>query len=594
MALQYPGSAAIPQYESSLAKFLPAFEKGQSERKDSDAFDAAAKAFGKPGTAAPQEQNFLQQLLGLGQKPAAQPEGPFTRPQVPPNAVAAIDAAAPAGGSDIPAGYLANARASESGGNDAAANPNSSALGRYQFLESTWNGLGQKYPELGLTADGRTDPAQQERAMAKFTQDNASALQQAGIPVNPGTLYAAHFLGAGGATKALSADPSTPMSAVVDPGVIEANPQLRGQTVGDFAQWANGKGGNSSGGYQPPMRDEGAGQGQPFTPDADTMRTLLASEATRPLALGLIKAQQETQASQGRYVTEQGQDGSIWQRDTLTGAQTVLQAATKPALPTDDMREYEFYTQQETGAGRQPKPFGEWLKTGTTAGSGLSTQPTWGRDAQGNSVLGQIGADGAFHPTQMPDGVTPIDPGAMAGARTSNTVDAKSEAAARGALPAAEQAYALSATTLAQINKNSDGLADNFGNTLGMPNQRLPARDGSARADLLNQVKQLGGQAFLQIRQALKGAGQVTDYEGQKGEIALTRMAAAIENGSKADFDQALVDYQSAMDNGLRLLREQANGGYNAGAPAVTTQDAPAPLGGNKRLVYNPETGDLE
>lgn len=337
MALRYPGSAPIPEYESSLAKFMPAFEKGQAERRDSDAFDAAAQAFGGGAGPAPEQPSSpLERLMGNlfgGQK-----QGPFTRPET---AVAAIDAAAPmtpgapvADTTGLPAGYLDNARSAESGGDDAAANPNSSALGRYQFLDSTWQGLMQQYPELGLTPNGRTDPAQQERAMAKFTQDNARTLSGSGIPVNPGTLYAAHFLGAGGAQKALTADPATPMSALVDPGVISANPHLQGMTAGDFAQWAQRKGGGgsggASGGYTPPMQDVGAGQGRPFTVDEGTMRTLLASEATRPLAVSLIQAQQETQASQGRFVTEQGDDGSIWQRDTLTGEQKVIREAPTP------------------------------------------------------------------------------------------------------------------------------------------------------------------------------------------------------------------------------------------------------------------------
>lgn len=354
MAIQYPSRPAIPRYESSLAAFMPAFEAGQKARTDANAFDAAAKAFGG-GAGAPQKPaSPLEQLMGLVTgKPAAQPQqGPFTRPQT---ALGAIDAAAPNGlpsvapsvplpadipenawqtvasipttGGAIPQGYMASARASESGGNDAARNPNSTATGRYQFLESTWNGLAQQYPELGLTPDGRTDPAQQERAMAQFTQDNARALSSAGIPVDPGTLYAAHFLGAGGAQKALTANPATPMSALVEPGVIQANPQLANMSAGEFAQWAQIKGGNSSGGYQPPMRDVGAGQGKPFQVDEGTMRTLLASEATRPLAVSLIQAQQETQSSQGRFVTEEGADGSIWQRDTLTGEQKVIREA---------------------------------------------------------------------------------------------------------------------------------------------------------------------------------------------------------------------------------------------------------------------------
>jgi len=349
MAIQYPSRPNIYLPESSLAAFMPAFEAGRKERKDADAFDAAAKAFGGgASTPTPAPQSPLERLAGLfGGGQPEQSQGPYTRPEhnpavqaiaastplppgIPENAWETI-ATIPTTGPAIPAGYLASARASESGGNDAAANPNSSALGRYQFLESTWGGLMKQYPELGLTPQGRTDPAQQERAMAQFTQDNARALAGAGIPVDPGTLYAAHFLGAGGAQKALTADPSTPMAALVDPGVIQANPQLAQMNAGDFAQWAQRKGGNSSGGYAPPMQDVGAGQGRPFQMDENTMRTLLASEATRPLAVSLIQAQQETQASQGRFVTEEGDDGAIWQRDTLTGERKVIREPAAPA-----------------------------------------------------------------------------------------------------------------------------------------------------------------------------------------------------------------------------------------------------------------------
>lgn len=393
MALLYPGTAAIPQYDSPLASFMPAFERGQTERKDANAFDAAGKAFGGPGAQQEQPKGALEALF-------ERVTGPFTRQQPAQTAVAAIDAAAPTGGNGIPAGYMASARAAESGGNDSAANPNSSALGRYQFLEGTWNGLAQQYPELGLTPDGRTDPAQQERAMARFTQDNARTLSGAGIPVDPGTLYAAHFLGAGGATKALTADPSTPMTALVDPGVIQANPQLSSMTAGDFAQWAQGKGGNSSGGYTPPMRDEGAGQGRPFQMDEGTMRTLLASEATRPLAISLIQAQQETQASQGRYVTEQGDDGAIWQRDTLTGQRSVLQApggdldrqykqaqidalSAKPAVtPTDDQREYQQAKEEGFSGTLQ-----DWIAAKPSTGTSVTVNTGEGQDGALNKAL---------------------------------------------------------------------------------------------------------------------------------------------------------------------------------------------------------------
>lgn len=138
--------------------------------------------------------------------------------------------------------YLPSIRASESGGNDSAKNPSSTATGRYQFLTSTWNGLMNKYPELGLTPNGRTNPQQQERAIRVFTAENARALRGSGIPLSNGTLYAAHFLGASDAVKALTAADSTPIANIVPARTIQANPFLRGMTAGQFKAWANRKG----------------------------------------------------------------------------------------------------------------------------------------------------------------------------------------------------------------------------------------------------------------------------------------------------------------------------------------------------------------
>lgn len=122
--------------------------------------------------------------------------------------------------------YLSTTRAKESGGDDAARNPNSTATGRYQFTADTWNGLAKKYPDLGLTANGRTDPAQQERAMQAFTRDNADALSRVGIPINPGNLYVSHFLGEAGGPKFIAgamSNPDAPAVQFVSPGAARAN-----------------------------------------------------------------------------------------------------------------------------------------------------------------------------------------------------------------------------------------------------------------------------------------------------------------------------------------------------------------------------------
>lgn len=145
--------------------------------------------------------------------------------------------------------YFAKVRRTESGGNDRAKNPRSSATGRYQFIDSTWNGLAQRYPHLGLT--DRFDPDQQERAMQVFTSENQSALERAGIPIDGGSLYSAHFLGAGGAINVLGQPDQTALSAILPDNVMRANPFLRNMTVGAFRKWSANKHGGAPVDYDP-------------------------------------------------------------------------------------------------------------------------------------------------------------------------------------------------------------------------------------------------------------------------------------------------------------------------------------------------------
>ena len=169
-------------------------------------------------------------------------------PAIPPSMTGSPDGSPMASGfvNGIPQNYFAATRGSESGGNPNAKNPNSSASGLYQFTDGTWSDLMKKYPALGLTADGRMDPAQQELAMQAFTLDNAEILKNSGVPISGGSLYAAHFLGAGSAPRVLTAPPETRMTSLVPSAVIKANPFLADMTAGDFAQWAAKKGGDGS------------------------------------------------------------------------------------------------------------------------------------------------------------------------------------------------------------------------------------------------------------------------------------------------------------------------------------------------------------
>lgn len=123
----------------------------------------------------------------------------------------------------------------------------SSAFGKYQFTRDTWIETYRRLDPKTKLSDAaiwsqRTNPELQERLMARLTQDNANALEKAGIPVNAPTAYLAHFLGSGGAVKVLRADANTPVERLLDAKQIAANPTiLQGKTAGQVAQWAVGK-----------------------------------------------------------------------------------------------------------------------------------------------------------------------------------------------------------------------------------------------------------------------------------------------------------------------------------------------------------------
>ena len=126
--------------------------------------------------------------------------------------------------------YKRLVRGAESGGAvdpNTAQNPNSSALGTYQFTEGTWNDLVTNYPDKGLTANGRTDPAQQEIAADLLTNENKDNLENKNIPVTNGNMYVMHALGAGDGSTMLQAaiNGDTRLAAnLVSSEVVTSNP----------------------------------------------------------------------------------------------------------------------------------------------------------------------------------------------------------------------------------------------------------------------------------------------------------------------------------------------------------------------------------
>jgi hypothetical protein len=136
--------------------------------------------------------------------------------------------------------YFAKLAQVESGGNPLARNPNSSAKGMFQFVDSTAK-------QYGITAPfGTPEYAKQEiEAVQKFTMDNKAQLAKAlGREPTQGELYLAHQQGAGGAAKILT-NPSARAIDLVGNEAITLNAGDPNMTAGEFAQQWTGKFGDA-------------------------------------------------------------------------------------------------------------------------------------------------------------------------------------------------------------------------------------------------------------------------------------------------------------------------------------------------------------
>lgn len=145
-------------------------------------------------------------------------------------------------------GFRDKVRAVESGGDDQARNPRSTATGPYQFTKGTWLGLMEKYAPIMLGSMSeddalalRTDERFASAMMDALTSENTEALKAANLPVNDVTLYLAHFAGAGGAVALMQAEPDATAEEVLGANVIRANPFLKGFLASDVIAWAGDK-----------------------------------------------------------------------------------------------------------------------------------------------------------------------------------------------------------------------------------------------------------------------------------------------------------------------------------------------------------------
>lgn len=137
-------------------------------------------------------------------------------------------------------GLLAGMAAQESGFQPGIRAKGSSATGLFQFLDGTWKQMLKQYgPKYNIPAGTpATNGAANAILGAQYVKDNIEALRKVTNNVQPGDAYLAHFLGLGGARKALQAGDNASFASLF-PQAARANPSYSG-TIGQVrAQLTN-------------------------------------------------------------------------------------------------------------------------------------------------------------------------------------------------------------------------------------------------------------------------------------------------------------------------------------------------------------------
>jgi Transglycosylase SLT domain len=498
----------------------------EGEAKGRGQFESAlAGLFGQPQFA-PQGQPQAP-MPGVSQGGAIQ-SAPLTQnPQgLPQSIIGAVDRVDPPmgqGGADfgaleaqygLPPGYLSQTYQIESGGNPNAQNPNSSAGGGFQFIDSTAKqyGLTDK-TNLGASAD----------AAARLAADNKRALVSSlGREPTAGELYLAHQQGGGGAAALLS-NPNARAVDIVGADAVRLNGGDANMTAGQFASKWTGKFGGQ------PQQTQGG-------PDMGQLMGLMDNPYARPgekMALARLFEMQLGASSP----------------DPLKALQLE-----KAQLELEQMRD--------------PAKYGK--------GPEYGLQPVYGHDKDGNLVLGQLGKDGTFIATKLPDGVTP-DPAMGTYEKARGTAEGKGAGevsvalnSMRAKMPGLESVV----TKLGELSERATytyaGQAvDAFNRQLNLDPRDAAVARTEYEATVSNQILPLLRDTF---------GAQFTQKEGET-----LRETLGDPNKSPKEKQAVLTAFIEQKRRDIEATADQAEVPFNGGGPQ-----------GGSVLMFDPATGDFK
>lgn len=242
----------------------------------------------------------------------------------------------------------------ESGNDPNAKNKRSSASGLGQVLDKTWvEQLRLARPDI---ANGqpdafliglKLDPQLQRQVVAQYATQNANVLKNAGFAATPGNIYLAHFLGAEGAKRVLSAPDAAPVQTVVGTDAYNANREVfaKATTAGALKEWAVGRMGSNvdlpavaatrdANGYwtAPGVEYDLAGKVRPFAPSKEYIEKVIpVLKAIDPgIGIKITSGGQEPGKGTGSHRHDVDHKGEAQTTDF------VLTKNGKPVTPAED------------------------------------------------------------------------------------------------------------------------------------------------------------------------------------------------------------------------------------------------------------------
>lgn len=466
----------------------------------------------------------------------------------------------------LPQGYLQRTAQIESGGNPNAQNPNSSAGGMFQFIDST----AQQY---GL--ENKFDPMASADAAARLARDNLGYLKQAlGREPSAGELYLAHQQGAGGAAKLLAAG-NAPAASVVGADEARLNGG-GGMTAADFVnQWTGKFGGQQT--QQP--------QGAPLEALYAAAADPWLDHGQRAIIMSMIQQRQQEsdplrqmQLQKGQLELEQMRNPPAPEELTTRRA-LAAEAGLQPGTP-----EYQTYMATGKLAGGADLPSG--FATLDLQAKAAGYQPGTPEYQEFMRNGGGSGAPAAFISLDMQANAAGFEDGTpeykqfMATRGSGLSAQASAEGKALGEATASAPTQIangeIALQGIEEIRKH-EGIDRGTGMT-SMGNW-VPGTKGYA---FQTRVQQLAGGAFLTAIQQMQGMGALSNAEGQTATAALARLNTGL---SRKEFEDALADYEAIVKKGMERAQAKL-------APAAQPQNPPQQGGATMR--YNPATGKIE